>query len=142
MTVKNISKIIKLCYENYDKKTMAHVLRVADYALNNILANSIERDVLYITALCHDLIEDTNICIEDIRKILEPYNSQSVINALTLLTKPIGMDYIEYIKQIKSSNNKLAVCVKFADMKDHLMEKETLTDKLKEKYLNALPYLL
>ncbi|MDF2885564.1 MAG: hypothetical protein K0R54_6138, partial [Clostridiaceae bacterium] len=29
-----------------------------------------------------------------------------------------------------------------ADMKDHLAQTETLTDKLKEKYLKALPYLL
>jgi hypothetical protein len=32
--------------------------------------------------------------------------------------------------------------VKLADMKDHLMLKETLTDKLKEKYLTGLAELL
>ena len=32
--------------------------------------------------------------------------------------------------------------VKIADMKDHLAQTDTLTDKLKEKYIEALPYLL
>ena len=32
--------------------------------------------------------------------------------------------------------------VKIADMRDHLEQTDTLTDKLKEKYLAALPYLL
>ena len=54
------------------------------------------------------------------------------------------MDYIEYIKRIKkwADTRQEAYWVKLADMKDHLAQTETLTDKLKEKYLAALPYLL
>lgn len=139
MTIKNIADIIKLCSENYDEKTMKHALRVAEYALDNILASSLLKDEVYVTALCHDLIEDTNISFGNIDNILENTN---ITNALYLLTKPDDVNYINYIKKIKESNNKLAYCVKLADMKDHLAQKETLTDKLKEKYLNALPYLL
>jgi len=139
MTIKNIADIIKLCYENYDEKTMKHALRVAEYALDNILSSSLLKDEVYITALCHDLIEDTSISLGDIDEILKNPN---IINALYLLTKPKDVSYIVYIKDIKASNNKLAYCVKLADMKDHLAQKETLTDKLQEKYLKAIPYLL
>ena len=54
------------------------------------------------------------------------------------------MDYIKYIKKIRdySDTKPEAYWVKMADMKDHLSQTDTLTDKLKEKYLTALPYLL
>lgn len=35
-----------------------------------------------------------------------------------------------------------AYYVKLMDVKDHLMQRETLTDKLKNKYTEALSYLL
>lgn len=63
---------------------------------------------------------------------------------LNLLAKPIDVDYIKYIEEIRnySHTNPEAYWVKMADMKDHLSETETLTDELKEKYLKALPCLL
>ena len=141
MTTKEIAKIIKLCYDNYDEKTMAHVLRVADYAFTSPLTLQVFIENLYVVAICHDLLEDTNVTLEDIKNIIGDKNTK-VLDALYLLTKPKDMDYIEYIKKIKQSNNLLAYCVKLADMKDHLTQSETLTEKLKEKYWNAIPYLL
>ena len=139
MNIKNIADIVKLCYENYDEKTMKHALRVAEYALDNILSSSLLHDEIYVTALCHDLIEDTKISLENIDDILK---NDNVKRALSILTKPHNENYTNYIRNIKASNNKLAYCIKLADMKDHLSQSETLTDKLKEKYWNVLPYLL
>jgi hypothetical protein len=86
----------------------------------------------------HDLIEDTEYTGSEL--------PENFYKALKLLTKPKEQDYIEYIKNIKdTSNTDWRICaywVKLADMKDHLAQTDTLTDKLKEKYLNALPYLL
>ena len=50
----------------------------------------------------------------------------------------------EYIKNIKENMVLYpeVYWVKIADMKDHLAQTDTLTDKLKEKYIEALPYLL
>ena len=67
--------------------------------------------------------------------------------ALDLLTKPADMNYDDYCKRIRSAAGDkvfgyLAYRVKIADMKDHLMQTETLTDKLKTKYLSGLRYLL
>jgi (p)ppGpp synthase/HD superfamily hydrolase len=141
MNTKELSKIIKMCYENYDNDTMNHALRVVDYIWDNPISNKLDKTELYITAICHDLIEDTKITLDQIHEILGD-NSLRVINALELLTKNKNISYIDYIKEIKNSNNLLAYCVKLADMKDHLSQTETLTDKLREKYWNAIPYLL
>lgn len=86
----------------------------------------------------HDLKEDTNWS--------GGFSSEyeQVEKCLDWLTKPKDMDYIEYIKRIRkwADTRPEAYWVKLADMKDHLAQRETLTDKLKEKYLAALPYLL
>ena len=56
------------------------------------------------------------------------------------------MGYDEYCDIIKLSAKpdwgKCAWFVKLADMKDHLSQVETLTPRLKEKYLSGLRYLL
>lgn len=69
------------------------------------------------------------------------YNLKS---CLQLLTKDKDCTYEEYIKHIKEEYPYYpkAYWVKLADMKDHFCQTETLTDKLKEKYLTAIPYLL
>lgn len=90
-------------------------------------------------AVMHDLWEDTDYprgC--GLGEYFE--------KALNLLTKPKDMDYIEYIKKIRDTActnwRMCAWWVKLADMKDHLAQTETLTEKLRDKYLAALPYLL
>ena len=62
-------------------------------------------------------------------------------NALLLLTKPDDLSYDEYCQRFKKYNTNDYLCaywVKLADIKDHL----SLTDRLKEKYLSGLRYLL
>ena len=88
-------------------------------------------------AIMHDLLEDTEY---QINSALGTYFNK----CLKLITKSKEESYIDYIKSIRehAETYKLTYWVKLADMKDHLMETETLTDKLKEKYLAAMPYLL
>lgn len=55
--------------------------------------------------------------------------------------------YDDYCKKIREAAGEskwgfYAYRVKIADMKDHLSQTETLTEKLKAKYLSALRYLL
>ena len=64
------------------------------------------------------------------------------MNAITLLTHSKEITYKDYIEQIVSSKNLYAIIVKRADMKDHLMQTETLTDKLREKYFPVLGMLM
>ena len=74
-----------------------------------------------ITALFHDLLEDTNATEEEILF----YGSQNVLTAVKLLTKEKGYDIQEYVKAIK--NNKIAFVVKGAD-RVHYLECAIETD--------------
>lgn len=96
-------------------------------------------DTCIALAVMHDLIEDTDYHGESLGNRFEYFNE-----CLRLITKPKNIDYITYVKRIREcSDTKPEVYwVKMADIKDHLSQTETLTEKLKEKYLNALPYLL
>lgn len=126
----------------YDKKTYEHALRVMGYVSEMwIIPNDEERDYCMSLALMHDLVEDTNFSLADI-----PPEDPTFKRALELLTKPKDIGYVEYCKKIKDETytrpGRYAYWVKLADMKDHLNQKETLTDRLKEKYLEGMAELL
>ena len=137
-----ITKITSLCAANYDDKTFQHCLRVADYTVDNVcLENDEEKEIGFIIAMCHDLLEDTNVTIAEISAACG-YSEMFLNNVLGALTKKKEETYIGYIQRLKKNTSKYPYVVKLADMKDHLNQTETLTDKLKEKYWEALPYLL
>lgn len=137
-----ITKVTELCSNNYDQKTFNHCLRVANYVVNNVcLKNDEEREIAFIIALCHDLLEDTDVTIKDI-VIATGYSEGFLSNVLGALTKNKEESYVDYIKRLKSNKSIYPYIIKLADMKDHLSQSETLTDKLKNKYWEAFPYLL
>ena len=91
----------------------------------------------------HDLLEDTNF--EFPIDSATDDNEWYINDCLELLTMDKEKNtYEDYLKNIKSKfiSYPEAYWVKMADMKDHLMQRDTLTDKLKDKYLAAIPYLL
>lgn len=89
------------------KPYILHCLRV----MNNVE----DDEELKIIAVLHDLIEDTDMTINDLRNL---NYSNRVLQALELLTHEAYVDYDVYIKLI--SNNKDATKVKLADLKDNL----------------------
>jgi len=129
---------MRMAKEYYDEKTYAHAARVAQYVAENNLIPKSKMDDCIALAWMHDLKEDTNWS-GDFGTEYEQFEK-----CLDWITKPKDMDYIEYIKRIKrwADTRQEVYWVKLADIKDHLVQTETLTDKLKEKYLTALPYLL
>ena len=134
-----VERILKHIHA-YDEKTLAHAMRVAAYTASSPFLSLEEQDYAIALAIGHDLIEDTKITIEDI----ESYDLQ---RGLTYLTKTKDKSYKEYCVSIKEMADidwigKCAYIVKLADMKDHLSLTETLTDKLKAKYLEGLAVLL
>lgn len=133
---------IMMCSKYYDTKTLRHCLRVAKYAVENVcLRSDDDRQIAFIIALCHDLLEDTNISIETIAEATE-LNVNFLANVLGALTRKKSETYLDYIKRLKQNQSPYPYIVKIADMKDHLSQKDTLTEKLKEKYWNVLPELL
>ena len=82
-----------------------------------------------ITALFHDLLEDTNATEN---QILE-YGNQSVLTAVKLLTKKKGCDMQKYIDGIKS--NQIAFIVKSADRLHNLQCALVAGEEFKKKYV-------
>lgn len=133
-----VSYALRMAKQYYNELTYDHTLRVMQFVADNKMIPKEYRDECIALAIMHDLYEDTEFD--------GFYLPKNFDQALELLTKTSGMNYIDYIQNIKSYINtpygKCAWWVKLADIKDHLSQTETLTDRLKEKYLAALPYLL
>ena len=151
-----VIKTLNLCKKYYTTDTFLHAVRVAEYAINNpiskfLISNntiSINEDDIYCFALCHDLFEDTECSVDEVCEATGCCN-RFVESILKPLTKDDNTDYNFYIielyknkYQADTESHLMSYLIKLSDMKDHLMEKETLTNYLKNKYNDALPYLL
>jgi (p)ppGpp synthase/HD superfamily hydrolase len=82
-----------------------------------------------ITALFHDLLEDTSATEQE---ILE-YGNEEILTAVKLLTKQKGYDMAEYIGSIKA--NKIAFAIKTADRLHNLQCATITDDEFKRKYI-------
>lgn len=134
---------LKVAKEYYDEKTYHHVMRVAGYVAQNNMIPKEQMNNCIILAMMHDLLEDTDF-IFPIDSVTDE-EQWHVKRCLELLTRDKkNSTYESYLQKIKESFSTYpeAYWVKLADMKDHLAQTETLTEKLRDKYLAALPYLL
>lgn len=134
-----LASAIKLCYEAHknqvDKGGSPYYLHPIYVALN------MESEEQKIVALLHDVIEDTEITIGDLKK---KGFSEKIIEAVDAITKK-GESYEEYLKKVK--DNELAKAVKIEDIKNNMdvsrLKEITEKDIARiEKYKKALAYLL
>lgn len=114
-----------------------------DYILHPLrLMEAVETTDEKITAVLHDILEDTSYTAGDLWRLLNL--PDEIIDALKLLTRRRGDNYMDYIKKL--SGNPLAVAVKAADLRDN-MNLERLSEvterdlKRCEKYREALIFL-
>lgn len=102
-------KAIKFCVKAHDGQLDKSGL---PYMLHPIhVAELMDDELSVCTALLHDVVEDTSYTIEDLKKEGFP---EAVTEAVRILTKSRDMEYMDYIKQVKT--NPLAVKVKLADI--------------------------
>ena len=103
-------KALKLCFEAHrdqiDKSGMPYVFHPFH------LAEQMDTETSTIVALLHDVVEDTNYTLQDLKALGFPSN---VIDALALMTHDPKVPYMEYVKGI--SANPLATKVKLADLR-------------------------
>lgn len=105
------------------------------------MASFVKTDEEKAVAYLHDIIEDTELTLED----LGEYGfSKEVIEAVDIITKKRGEDYQSYLNSVKK--NKLARAVKLADLRHNSdltrLAKVTEKDiKRKEKYQKAIDFL-
>ena len=135
----NTKKALNLCFkahkEQYDKSALPYVFHPFH------LAEQMVDEPTTIVALLHDVIEDTDYTLEDLR---EMGFDENVIEAISILTHDIKTSYMEYIANIKL--NPIAKVVKLADLKHNsdLSRLDIVTPKDKErvnKYMKAIELL-
>ena len=96
------------------------------------VVNGVEGWKAKTVALLHDTLEDTSLTPDDFKKAGFP---DDVIAGVVAMTKPDGMPYLDYIKNIVLPNE-LARQVKLADMKANLADKPT--ERQVNKYEEAM----
>ena len=106
------------------------------------LMMSVDKNDEKIVAVMHDIVEDTEITLNDLQN--EGF-TKKVIDAIECVTKRKGEDYESFIDRI--SQNSLATKVKLADLEDNmdLSRLSEVTDKdleRLEKYKKAKECLL
>lgn len=97
------------------------------------LAEQMKTETECIVALLHDVVEDTDVTIEQLQEIFP----KDVTDAIKLLTHNKDEDYMEYIEKIK--NNDIAKKVKLADIK-HNSEQRRLKKITPEDIERAMKY--
>ena len=105
------------------------------------VASFVNSDEEKAVAYLHDVIEDTELTLEDLR---EYGFSEEVLEAVDVITKKKGQDYQTYLYSVKE--NKLARVVKLADLRHNsdLTRLINITEKdieRKEKYQKAIDFL-
>lgn len=95
-----------------------HVYRVASlashrYGNDNPYFPPSNKRLEYIVGLLHDVIEDGDVTLEDIRGKFGNF----ITNAVNAITHRQNEPYITYIERVKS--NPLATSVKLADLRDN-----------------------
>ena len=95
-----------------------------------------------VVAVLHDVIEDTNITLADLKQMGFP---PGVIDAINALTRKANEPYDKYIERV--ALNKIASKVKLADLTDNmdLSRLDRITQKdldRHSKYANAYAYLV
>ncbi len=133
-------KALKLCFEAHkdqvDKTGLPYVFHPFH------LAEQMTDEYTTICALLHDVVEDTDYTIDDLKNMGFPIE---VLEALKLLTHDPSVPYMDYV--VALSDNEIAKSVKMADLRHNsdLTRLDVVDEwaiKRNEKYKKALEYLL
>lgn len=135
-------KAMKLCFEAHkdqvDKTDMPYVFHPFH------LAEQMDDEISTVCALLHDVVEDSDTTLDDLRIKGFP---DEVIEVLALLTHDENVSYMDYVREIKK--NPVATKVKIADLTHNSdlsrMEESEIDEralKRNEKYAEALRILM
>lgn len=133
-------KALKLCFEAHKDQTDKTGLPYVFHPFH--LAEQMNDEYTTICALLHDVVEDTDYTIDDLKNMGFPIE---VLEALKLLTHDPSVPYMDYV--VALSDNEIAKSVKLADLRHNsdLTRLDVVDEwaiKRNEKYKKALEYLL
>jgi guanosine-3',5'-bis(diphosphate) 3'-pyrophosphohydrolase len=105
------------------------------------LMNKLEDEIEMISAVLHDVVEDSDLSFEDLKREGIPDQAVEIIQCLTKIKNEL---YEDYIKRV--SLNKKAINVKIKDLEDNMniARLDSINQKDLErlaKYLKALTFL-
>ncbi len=132
-------KAMKLCFEAHkdqvDKSGLPYVFHPFH------LAEQMPDEVTTVVALLHDVVEDTDYTLDDLRAMGFP---AQVVEALALMTHDKAVPYLDYVAAIKF--NPIARAVKLADLRHNsdVTRLDMVDDKARErlaKYAQAISLL-
>ncbi|MCM1529859.1 MAG: HD domain-containing protein [Alistipes sp.] len=108
------------------------------------VAEQMTDEISVCVALLHDVVEDTSVTLDDLRREFP----NEIVRAVSLLTHNSSDDYCEYIQKIKQ--DQYARAVKIADVlhnsdQSRMVDPDAVSEKKKnhwkEKYAKALELL-
>lgn len=129
-------KALKLCFnahkDQLDKSGVPYVFHPFH------LADKMNDENTTIVALLHDIVEDTDYTLKDLREM--GFNEE-VLGAIELMTHGDDVPYMDYVAKIKE--NPIAKKVKLADLRHNsdITRLDTITQKdldRAEKYKKAI----
>lgn len=110
------------------KEYVRHVLRVA---------GAVDEGDQQIVALLHDVVEDTELTLDD---LLDRRFPRHIVDAVDAMTRRDGEDYFDFVR--RAASNPLARPVKVADLRDNLRKSaDAGSTQRGEKYRKALQML-
>lgn len=130
---------MKLCFESHkdqlDKSGLPYVFHPFH------LAEQMKDEDTTVVALLHDVIEDTDRTLDDLRAL--GFNER-IVEAVALMTHDDAVPYMEYVSLIKT--NPIARAVKLADLRHNsdMTRLDTVTPRdveRAEKYAKAIKLL-
>lgn len=132
-------KALKLCFESHKNQVDKSGMPYAFHPFH--LAEQMTDEKTTVVALLHDVIEDTDYTINDLKNM---GFEKDILDALALLTHNNDTPYMEYVARIKI--NPIARVVKLADLQYNsdltrlnIVDEKAL--KRKEKYSEAIKIL-
>ncbi len=135
----NTKKALRICFDAHkhqeDKSGMPYVFHPFH------LAEQMKTEETTIVALLHDVVEDSDYTLEDLKEF---GFSGAVTDAVALMTHADDVEYMDYVRKIK--DNPIAKAVKLADLRHNsdLSRLDEVTEKAlnrREKYLKAIELL-
>lgn len=132
-------KAMKICFKAHRDQLDRSGLPYVFHSFH--VAESMTDEYSTAAALLHDVVEDSDITLDNLSSNGIPKN---VIDALRLLTHDSSIPYLEYIRALKS--NDIARAVKLADLAHNIdltrLDEITPEDiERKEKYMKAIEIL-
>ena len=97
-----------------------------------------EEEYLRVAALLHDVVEDTDVTLEDLTYLGIDARAVAIVD---VLTRRDGETYFDYVKRIVNSKNGAAIQVKIADVAHNMSRPYPGDEGMKKRYAKTLAIL-